>query len=97
MIKLTRLGSSQAPPTPRVAFDTDSDLDDESFWVKWLEEIRVDEYDIVDKSMVSTHNNLAEETTAPRLSGPPHRNDHVSPTWEPPPISLANHSIGHVT
>ena len=33
-------------PVPDVS--SDSDLDDDSFWVKWLDEIKVDEYDRVD-------------------------------------------------
>ena len=33
--------------------DTDSDLDDDAFWVKWLDEIRADEYIVADKFMVT--------------------------------------------
>ena len=51
----------------------DSDLDDEAFWAKWLEEIRVDECPVIEKLIVTTgawqpQPWAGEEPMAPRLS-----------------------------
>ena len=64
-------------------------MEDDSFWVKWLNELRADEYTIVDKLMFThgfnnnTAGPTAEEPPAPRLSGTSYHDDHVSHAWEP--------------
>ena len=57
---------------PVLGGDTDSDLDDDSFWVRWMEEIRADECPAVEKHMVTTDARqpqrwAGEEPMAPRL------------------------------
>ena len=76
-------------------FDTDSDLVDDSFWVKWLAEIRADECVIADRFMVSNDNNQAGLTGEVPAALRPSDNDQVSPTWEPDTtIELDLHNWG---
>ena len=65
-------GDDDPADIPVPAGDTDSDLEDDAFWVKWLEEIRADECPITEKHMVTTEarqpqRGAGEEPMAPRL------------------------------
>ena len=83
--RIESIHSDDEDPTaiPVPDLDSDSDLEDEAFWVKWKAEILADEYDIADKFMVSTNNDRLESTGVVPTALRPPNNSQELPTWEP--------------